>query len=128
MKRLVFGLLCGLGLQGPALAQGFAPGQVWTSTHGSVLRINAMTTGGFRGTLTNASGYFFPCGAPSPATALYSVQFTMTVNFAKCGGTAVWRGSTDRSMAITAQFAFNYIDRTGKPQSSYGFDFFSRTR
>jgi hypothetical protein len=128
MKRLVFGLLCCLGLQSPALAQGFAPGQVWTSSHGSVLRINAMMPGGFRGTFTNASGYFFPCATPSPATARYSVGFTMTVNFAKCRGTAVWRGSTDRSLAITAQFTFNYVDRIGKPQTSYGFDFFSRTR
>jgi hypothetical protein len=128
MKRLMPGLLCWLCLQSPTLAQGFAPGQVWTSNHGSVLRITAMTTGGFRATFTNTWGFFFPCTTPSPATARYSVQFTMTVNFAKCRGTAVWRGSTDRSLAITAQFAFNYVDRTGKPQTSYGFDFFSRTR
>ena len=128
MKRLVLGLSCCLCLQSPALAQGFAPGQIWTNTHGSVLRINAVTGGSFRATLTNTSGYFFPCTAPSPATARYSRSFTMTVNFAKCRGTAVWQGSTDRSLAITAQWTFNYVDRSGKPHTSYGFDFFSRTR
>jgi len=52
----------------------------------------------------------------------------MTVNFPTCRGTVVWRGSTDRSLAITAQWTFNYVDQSGKPQTRYRFDSFSRTR
>jgi hypothetical protein len=128
MKRLAFGLLCFLCLQGPVLAQGFAPGQVWTNQKGSTLAITSATGSSFRATFTNKSADFFPCSVPSPATARFSNSFNMTVNFTKCRATAVWQGGTDRSLAITAQWVLNYIDQSGKPQTKYGFDFFSRTR
>jgi hypothetical protein len=128
MKRLAFGLLCFLSLQSPVLAQGFAPGQVWTNQKGSVLTITAATGTTFRATFTNPAGEFYPCSAPSSATAIASRAIIITVNFLKCRGTAVWRGSTDQSLAITAQYTFNYTDRNGKPQTQYGFSLFSRTR
>lgn len=127
MKRLVFALLCFLYLESPVLAQ-FARGQIWTTEKGSTLVITAVTPGGFRGTFTNKSADFFPCNVPSPATATASFAFTMSVNFTKCRATAVWRGDTDRVLAITAPWALTYVDQTGKPQTKYGFDVFFRTR
>lgn len=124
MKRLLLTALFFVALLNTAMAGDIARGQTWTSGRGLVMKITSVDQfGRFRGTLTNNADGFackgtYPVSGNNPGTIII-----FTVNFAKCRSVATWRGSA-QGFGMSVQWALNYFDASGKPQTMVGFDAF----
>jgi hypothetical protein len=126
MQRLFIVVVFLIGLTAAASAADISPGQVWKSSNsGSILKITSLDRrGNFQGTFTDYTAGT-PCiGIPYPATgSSFGPIAKLTVNFVKCRATKSWQGNA-LSGAWVAPWVMQYIDPTGKPATSYGFDDF----
>jgi hypothetical protein len=120
MKKLLLVLAMLFGSQTLAFAQLPGP-STWTNQHGSVLKVNSLSRGTFRGVFINRNLDIGCVGIPYPVTGTnFFVQITFTVNFVKCKAVVKWQGDVS-GFGMSTPWV---MQRNGA--TTWGFDFFGR--
>jgi hypothetical protein len=123
---MLFAIAALLSFQSAASAQLPGP-SLWTSQHGSLLKITSLARGTFRGVFTNRNAAIGCVGTPYPVSGTnFGVQITFTVNFVKCGLTVKWQGNVSGLGMSTPWWVLTSAKGVAPPTSS-GFDFFGRS-